>query len=216
MDSSIAIVGMSCRFAGCPTPAVLWDVVRERQVMLTPPGPDLELAFGQRNVFDRLYPTRFGQLGELYACVPSMQNFPRQVNAGENQDLYFATQLAFDALGDAAMKPHQKELVKGSVRVGYAPPFNASTVNWLQHTYLLDQTLDTIRRFFPNAPEDALESVKAKPSRFLPRTRPRSCSGRATASPLGLRANARSPARRRRWTPACSRARRPCCRLSTT
>ena len=144
---------MSCRFAGCPTPAVLWDGVRERQVMLTPPGPDLELAFGQRNVFDRPYPTRFGQLGELYACVPSMQNFPRQVNAGENQDLYFATQLAFDALGDAAMKPHQKELVKGSVRVGYAPPFNASPVNWLQHTYLLDQTLDTIRRFFPNAPE---------------------------------------------------------------
>ena len=168
MDSSIAIVGMSCRFAGCPTPAALWDVIRDRRVMLTPPGPNLELAFGQGNVFDRPYPTRVGQLGDLYACVPSMQNFPRQVNAGENQDLYFATQLAFDALADAAMKPHRKELVRGSVRVGYAPPFNAATVNWLQHTYFLDQTLDTIRRFFPNAPEDALESVKTKLVESLP------------------------------------------------
>ena len=159
---------MSCRFAGCPNVAAFWDVIRDRRVMLTPPGPNLELAFGQGNLFDRPYPTRVGQLGDLYACVPSMQNFPRQVNAGENQDLYFATQLAFDALGDAAMKPHAADPIRGTVRLGYAPPFNASTVNWLQHTAFLDQTLDTIRRFFPHAPEESLESVKAKLVDSLP------------------------------------------------
>ena len=87
MESAIAIVGMGCRFAGCPSPAALWDVVMQQRCMLTVPGPDLELPFGQRNVFDRPYPTRVGQLGDLYACVPSMQNFPRQVNAGENQEI---------------------------------------------------------------------------------------------------------------------------------
>ena len=168
MDSSIAIVGMSCRFAGCPTPAAFWGVIRDRRVMLTPPGPDAELPIGQRNVFNRPYPTRLGQLGDLYACVPAMQNFPRQVNAGENQDLYFATQLAFDALVDAALKPHAQEPTRGTVRVGYAPPFNASTVNWLQHTSFLDQTLDTIRRFFPHAPEEAMDAVKAKLTESLP------------------------------------------------
>ena len=168
MDNPIAIVGMSCRFAGCPNPAALWDVIRNRRVMLTPPGPEAELPLGQRNVFGRPFPSRIGQLGDLYACVPSMQNFPRQVNAGENQDLYFATQLAFDALSDAAMKPHPAEPVRGSVRIGYAPPFNASTINWLQHTYLLDQTLDTIRRFFPNAPEEAMDSVRTKLLESLP------------------------------------------------
>ena len=168
MDNPIAIVGMSCRFAGCPNLAAFWDVIRNRKIMLTPPGPEAELPIGQKGVFGRPYPFRIGQLGDLYACVPSMQNFPRQVNAGENQDLYFATQLVFDALCDAAMKPHPNESVRGSVRIGYAPPFNASTMNWLQHTVFLDQTLETIRRFFPNAPEEALDRVKAKLVDSLP------------------------------------------------
>ncbi len=167
-SGAVAIVGMSCRFAGCPSPAALWEAVMARRALLTPPGPEAELPFGQKNVFARPYPARLGQLGDLYACVPSMQNFPRQVNAGENQDLYFATQLAFDALADAGMKPHANPSVRGTVRFGYAPPFNASTVNWLQHTAILDQTLDVVRRFFPHAPEEALEAVKAKLLDSLP------------------------------------------------
>ncbi|MBR2713671.1 MAG: hypothetical protein IKB76_02715 [Kiritimatiellae bacterium] len=168
MDSPIAIVGMSCRFAGCPNAVAFWDAIRNRRNLLTPPSPESELPIGQRSVFGRPYPACIGQLGGLYSCVPSMQNFPRQVNAGENQDLYFATQLAFDALLDASMKPHPIEPVRGSVRVGYAPPFNASTVNWLQHTSFLDQTLDTIRRFFPTAPEEKMDEVKAKLVESLP------------------------------------------------
>ena len=168
MDSSIAIVGMSCRFAGVNSPAALWDVVMSRRNMLTLPMAEAELPIGQRNVFNRQYPTHIGQLGDLYACVPSMQNFPRQVNAGENQDLYFATQLAFDALADASMKPHSRVPLRGSVRFGYSPPFNASTVNWLQHTSFLDQTMEIIRRFMPTAAEDQLDAVRAKLVESLP------------------------------------------------
>ncbi len=168
MDSPIAIVGMSCRFAGCATPMALWNAVMAQKSLLTLPGADAELPLGQRNVFERPYPVRVGQLGDLYSCVPSMQNFPRQVNAGENQDLYFATQLAFDALADAMMKPHRREMVRGSVRFGYAPPFNASTINWLQHTAFLDQTMDIIRRFMPKAPDEALDGVRKKLVESLP------------------------------------------------
>lgn len=168
MDSAIAIVGMSCRFAGCSSLSAYWDVIMSRRSMLTVPGADAELPLGQHNIFDRPYPTRLGQLGDLYACVPSMQNFPRQVNAGENQDLYFATQLAFDALADASMRAHSRESVRGTVRLGYAPPFNASTVNWLQHTAFLDQTMEIIRRFMPNAPEESLEATRAKLKESLP------------------------------------------------
>jgi len=159
---------MSCRFAGCANTRSLWRAVMQRQSMLTMPGPDVELPFGQSNVFARPYPTRVGQLDALYACVPAMQNFPRQVNAGENQDLYFATQLAFDALADASMRPHQSVPVRGSVRLGYAPPFNSSTVNWLQHTFVLDQTLEVIRRFLPTARDDEMEVVREKLAESLP------------------------------------------------
>ena len=168
MGCEIAIVGMSCRFAGCNSPAALWDAIVQRRNCLTPPGTEAELPIGQKNVFNRTYPTRIGQLGALYSCVRSMQNFPRQVNAGENQDLYFATQLAFDALSDAAMKPHAREPIRGSVRFGYAPPFNASTVNWLQHTAFLDQTLDIVRRFFPTGAEEQIDMVKTKLVESLP------------------------------------------------
>ena len=159
---------MSCRFAECPTLSAFWGAVMSRRCCLSPLGPDAEIPLGQHNVFERPYPVRMGQLGSLFACVPSMQNFPRQVNAGENQDLYFATQLAFDALADAGLRPHSPTPVKGSVRVGYAPPFNASTVNWLQHTAFLDQTMDIIRRFFRHAPEESLEIVKEKLVESLP------------------------------------------------
>ena len=168
MEERIAIVGMSCRFAGCPNPAQLWHAVMHRDCLLTALSQDAEIPFGERNVFNRPYPTRIGQLGELYACVPSMQNFPRQVNAGENQDLYFATQLAFDALADAGMRPHRSERLRGSVRLGYAPPFNASTVNWLQHTAFLDQTMEVLRRFMRRAPESALAAVRARLLESLP------------------------------------------------
>ena len=168
MDSAIAIVGMSCRFAGCSAPAALWRAIMSRRSLLTEPGPDTEIPFGQQNVFARAYPARIGQLGDLYACVPAQQNFPRQLNAGENQDLYFATQLAMDALADAAMRPHAPEAVRGTVRLGYAPPFNASTVNWLQHTAFLDQTMEILHRFLPHAPQEALDETRAKLLESLP------------------------------------------------
>lgn len=168
MDTAIAIVGMSCRFAGCSSLQAYWDTIMARQSMLTVPGPDAELPIGHPSIFGKPYPVRMGQLGELYSCVPSMQNFPRQVNAGENQDLYFATQLAFDALTDASIRLHSREPIRGTVRLGYAPPFNSSTINWLQHTYFLDQTMEIIRRFMPNAPEASLESMKAKLKESLP------------------------------------------------
>lgn len=168
MESSIAIVGMSCRFAGVGSPSAFWDCIMSRSANLSVPGPEAELPVGERSVFDRPYPARIGQLGDLYSCVQAMQNFPRQINAGENQDLYFATQLAFDALADAAMKPHSREAVNGSVRIGYAPPFNASTINWLQHTSFLDQTMDILRRFMPSATEANIDAVRAKLVESLP------------------------------------------------
>ena len=168
LNEPIAIVGMSCRFAGCPTPAALWNAVMTRRSCLEKLPSDLQFAFGQQNVFKRPYPVCMGQLGELFSCVSSMQVFPRQVNAGENQDLYFATQLAFDALSDAGMRPKPVTPVNGSVRLGYAPPFNASTVNRLQHTAFLDQTMDIIRRFLPYAPEEMTDELRSKLVESLP------------------------------------------------
>ena len=165
----IAIVGMSCRFAEAANPAALWRNVMRRRCSIGPLSSFAALPIGVSNLFaNRDYPPAGGQLGPLYACVSAEQEFPRQMNAGENQDLYFATQLAFDALADAGMRPHANPPVRGSVHLGYAPPFNSSTVNWLDHTMFIDQTMDIIARFFPSAPEEALASVRSRLTDSLP------------------------------------------------
>jgi len=164
----IAIVGVSCRFARAPTPSAFWRLIMHRQSGIAPLGDEAALAPGQRNIFDRPFPTHGGLLGDLYSCVPRELTFPRQLNAGENQDLYFAVQMAFDALADAGMRPHAPEPARGTVRFGYAPPFNASTVNWLEHTFFIDQTMEIIQRFFHNAPGEALDAVRASLVESLP------------------------------------------------
>ena len=164
----IAIVGVSCRFAGAPDPGAFWRLIMHRESGIAALGAETALAPGASNLFDRPYPTHGGLLGGLYACDARGQTFPRQLNAGENQDLYFAVQLAFDALADAGMRPHAPEPVRGTVRMGYAPPFNASTMNWLEHTFFVDQTMDVIRSFFRQAPEEALGAVRAKLVESLP------------------------------------------------
>ena len=169
MDAPIAIVGMSCRFAEAANPAALWRNVMRRRCSLGPLSSIAALPIGVANLFgSRDYPQAGGSLGSLYACVSADQEFPRQMNAGENQDLYFATQLAFDALADAGMRPHANPPLRGSVHLGYAPPFNSSTVNWLDHTMFIDQTMDIIAKFFPSAPDESLASVRARLTESLP------------------------------------------------
>lgn len=166
--TSIAIVGMSCRFAGADSLRAFWQNIISQRASLTPLSADAALPIGGRNVFDAPYPTVGGQLGELYSCRPFEQTFPRQMNAGENQDLYFITQLAFDALADAGMRPHSHEPRRGSVRLAYAPMFNPSVVNWLEHTFFIDQTLDVLCRCFPGATDEYMENVRGKLRYSLP------------------------------------------------
>ena len=166
--AKIAIVGMSCRFAGAGDLRAFWRNIISRHASLTPLSADTALPIGVKNVFGAPYPTVAGQLGDLYSCRPFEQTFPRQINAGENQDLYFITQLAFDALADAGLRPRAPERRKGTVRLAYAPVFNPSIVNWLEHTFFIDQTLDVLRRCFPGATEDHIENVRDRLRYSLP------------------------------------------------
>ena len=166
--ASIAIVGMSCRFAGARDLRAFWRNIISRHAALTPLSSDTALPIGVKNVFNAPYPSVGGQLGDLYSCRPFEQTFPRQINAGENQDLYFVTQLAFDALADAGLRPRANEKRRGTVRLAYAPVFNPAVVNWLEHTFFIDQTLDVLRRCFPGATKEHIENARGKLRYSLP------------------------------------------------
>ena len=186
MDSSpIAIVGVSCRFAGAAHPGELWRMIMHQVSGIVPFGDDLALPKGGKNLFDSPYPAYGALLGKLYAFLPREQDVQNELSLGENQDRYFAVQLAFDALDDASIRFRSAESVRGTVRFGYAPPFSASTMNWLQHTFFVDQTMEIISHFFRNAPQETMQAVRSELVNSLPAADPASflsASGNSIAS----------------------------------
>ncbi len=184
----IVITGISCRFAESPDPAAFWKNILLRRSLFSPlSDPDglPERMTLRHNIFDRPYPVCAAQLGDLYACNPADQYFPRKLNAGENQDVFFTVQLAIDALRDSGSSISSLPTDRVSLRLGYAPPFNCASINWLQHTFFVDQTLDVIGKFFPGATPDQIAEIRAQLVASLPEPNPyafMSAIGCATAS----------------------------------
>ena len=167
-DTPIAIVGMSCRFAQAQDTRAFWRNVIGGHAAFAPLDHGAALPIGIKGLFGASYPSVGAQLGNLYSCRPFEQTLPRQMNAGENHDLYFITQLAFDAMSDAAMRPRSSDERRGTVRLAYAPMINPSLVNWLCHTYFLDQTVEVLRRCFPGATEEHMDNIRSKLKDSLP------------------------------------------------
>ncbi len=165
----IVITGIACRFAESPTLEAFWRNIMLRRALFTPLG---ETAAPRKNLFDRSLPSHASLLGDLYACNPADQYFPRKLDEGENQDVFFAVQLAIDALRDSGTSVNSLPTDRVSLRIGYAPPFNCASVNWLQHTVFLDQTLEIIRGFFPGASPEQIEQTRAQLASSLPEPNP--------------------------------------------
>ena len=170
----IVITGMSCRFAESPNLTAFWRNVMQRKTLFAPLNGTAQGdgAAARKNLFDRPSPAYGGLLNDLYSCNPADQYFPRKLNAGENQDVFFAVQLAIDALRDSGSSINSLPTDRISLRLGYAPPFNPASINWLQHTFFIDQTLDIIQKFFPGAGPEQIEEVRAQLTRSLPEPNP--------------------------------------------
>ncbi len=171
----IVITGIACRFADSPTPAAFWRHILQRRALFSPladPAAPADRPALQKNIFDRPYPAYAAQLGDLYACNPADQYFPRKINAGENQDVFFAVQLAIDALRDSGSTVSSLPTDRVTLRIGYAPPFNSASINWLQHTVFLDQTLDIVQTFFPGAEPEQIDQIRAQLAASLPEPNP--------------------------------------------
>lgn len=171
----IVITGMAGRFAESPNLASFWRNIMQRRALfsaLADPSLPRDRTPPRKPIFDRPYPAYASLLNEVYACNPSDQYFPRKLNAGENQDVFFAVQLAIDALRDSGSSINNLPTDRVALRIGYAPPFNSASINWLQHTVFLDQTLDIIQKFFPGAEPEQIEEIRTQLVHSLPEPNP--------------------------------------------
>lgn len=168
--ADIAITGMACRFADSANPAALWNHIMRRNQLFSPLTtlPQHESGAPRKNIFDRPFPGSGALLGDLYACQPADQTFPPKLNNGENPDVFFCTQLVIEALRDSGMKINSLPTDCVSLRLGYSQPFNIATINWLQHTLFINQTIETLYRFLPAATQAQFEDIRAKLNDSLP------------------------------------------------
>lgn len=167
---------MACRFAQTPDLTALWRNVLDKRSCFTPAAfshPEVVRPQCKPKLFpDAVIPAYAASLGELYACDPDGQYFPSKFHVGENPDLFFTVQLVIDALRDCGRTANTLPTDRVSFRLGYAPPFNIASVNWLQHTYFLDLALDLVHKFFPGASPDQMEEIRNQLVGALPDANP--------------------------------------------
>lgn len=170
----IVITGISCRFAEVDGSEAFWRQILTKKSAFTPVSFEEKSSVGitSKPLFDMVIPKYAAVLGNLYSCNPEDQYFPRKINAGENPDLFFAVQLVIDAIKDSGTTVNCMPTDRVSLRMGYAPPFNVATVNWLQHTYFLHTTMEIVQKFFPGATLDQLEEVRSQLISSLPEANP--------------------------------------------
>ena len=170
----IVITGIACRFAESANPAAFWQNVMRRRALFTPLQDSLQEDYSipRKNIFDRPFPAAGSSLGSLYACNPAEQSFPGKMNAGENQDVFFCVQLAINALRDSGISVRSLPTDCISLHLGYGQPFNTASVNWLQHTFFIDQTLDILQKLLPSTVPAQLDEIRAQLSASLPAPTP--------------------------------------------
>lgn len=172
----IAITGLSAKFAGASGVRSFWKNILYKRQLFSP----LSLSESAYNdvegggIFSGSTLPKYGAfLGENYGCLGDQIQLPDDLNAGDNTDFYFISQLIHDALVDAHQNPTHPTTDRIACFMGYDPAFNPSLVNWLQHGAGIDQTMGIVQRFFPAASFEQMMLLRQEFKQALPKLLPR-------------------------------------------
>lgn len=148
LQEEVAIIGASCRFADVPNLTAFW----RRIVQGTPTPADQPLA-----------------LGSLYACSAEIPFFRDASWLKDDPCACFVLQLITDALRDANIPINNTlQIDRTGLFVCHNPVHSATSVNWLQQTLLLDQTLQIIRAANPHLTAGQYDKLREAWQRALP------------------------------------------------
>ena len=170
-QTSIAIVGIACRFAGCADLKAFWTrILKGEPAFSTPTELDAGHYLGRPGApFGRVTTLRGAYLNDLWQVNPASLDIPAAALNGTNPEIPLATELASLALRNANFAgktavPHERI----GLTLGYSPLMDCSTINWLQQGIVVDQTLDLIRRCFPHGGTEEFEALRANLLASLP------------------------------------------------
>ena len=162
-QTSIAIIGIGCRFAGCSDLKAFWTrVLMGQSAFSSSPDPDASHFLGRPNApFGRVTTLQGGYLRDLWQVNPASIDLPTSALQGTNPEIPLATELASQAMRNANLTG--KTAVshdRMGLTLGYSPQMDCSTVNWCQQGLVVDQTLDLIRRCFPHGSTEEFEILR--------------------------------------------------------
>ncbi len=169
---AIAIVGMACLYPGARNVREFWRNILGGVDSVTDPPPgawDPAIYYDPSSLeTDRIYCKRGGYIEDLATFDPLPFGVPPKDVGGE-PDQWLALKLARDALLDAGYADAPDEIKRRTaVILGRGLYPNAGSVNAVQHTLIVTQTLDVIRSLQPDLPDQDLDEIRRQLKQSLP------------------------------------------------
>lgn len=161
-DHFIAIVGMSCRFAGSEDLKAYWLRILKGSPAITPyPDRSAERYLHEdADSFRKITTLNGGYLNDLWQVRGTSLTLPQSALAGTNPEVPLAVELALNALRDAGENAAALPRERISSIIGYSPMLDPTTVGWCQHAIVVDQTMEFIRRCFPHGTPSQFDSLR--------------------------------------------------------
>ena len=168
----IAIVGMSCLFAGAPDLDTYWrNIVSKFDAVSDPPADEWD-----PNIFydpesksnDRVYCKKGGYIGDLSQFRPmDFGVMPIAVDGGE-PDQWLALRVAQEALLDAGYSEPLKEHVRAEVVIGKGTYINRGNMTVGYHAMVVDDFLQALKNLRPEYTDLELLAIKHELKAGLP------------------------------------------------
>ncbi len=171
-NEDIAIIGMACIFPGAPNLDAFWqNIVSKVDAITDPPVEawDSDIFYDPgSNESDRVYCKRGGYLGTLAYFNPLEHGImPRAVEGGE-PDQWLALRVAREALVDAGYPDVPREHHRTAVILGKGTYINRGNLTMVQHSPIVDQTLQVLKTLHPELTEEDLRLIRQDLKRHLP------------------------------------------------
>jgi acyl transferase domain-containing protein/phosphopantetheinyl transferase len=191
--NDIAIIGMSCLYPKAPNLRAFWEnILAGVDAIGEPPKGSwthrvVDAKATTEN--DRLYTARGGYIGDLARFDPLAYGVMPKAVDGAEPEQFIALALAKQALVDAGYDTRPFDRRRAGLILGRGTYVNRGVISCFQHTLVIDQVLDLLRRLHPEDPAEALDALRLHLKEGLPPFNPENSPGLAHSVLVGRIAN---------------------------
>ena len=179
-SDDIAIIGMGCLYPGASSIDRFWENILANVDAVS----DAPEGFGYEECYDpdstqndRIYCKRGGFLEKKIMFNPiEFGIMPGSID-GSSPEQFLALKLARDTLEDAGYLKRDFDRQRVGVILGHGLIIERGQATWIQHCFVVRQTLRIIKRLHPEISKEQLESIKQQLKASLPPFNPDTCPG---------------------------------------